>query len=246
MTPPSTATGTLPAEGELPFAASADFYKTLASPLETRETPRAARNPSAKGTVERLRKPVSYLVAATLCFLLVFVHPRGFGTLSMETVKLGGLFLVFAGALGRILCTLYIGGRKNRELCQTGIYSMCRNPLYFFSFLGLTGICLAAQNLTLTLAATSLFLILYRAVIVSEEKKLQLLFPVDFPIYQKSVPRFWPRSLPLGDSQFIRIDTRVFIRSLAEVLWFLAAVIGVEAIGILRSHDIIHSMFSWY
>lgn len=233
MTPLSTATK------ESPFSAAADFYQAPAIPLATRKA-------DAQGTAERLRKPVSFTVAAALCFLVVFVHPRGFGTLPMEVVKLGGFLLVFAGALGRILCTLYIGGRKNRELCQTGIYAMCRNPLYFFSFLGLIGVCLAAQNLTLTLAATSLFLILYRAVIVSEEKKLLRLFPDAFPIYQKSVPRFWPRGFPLRDSQILQVDTRVFIRSLTEVLWFLAAVIGVEAIDILRSHGMIHALLSWY
>ncbi len=238
MTPPSTST--VQPRGELPFFPTADFYQTPAIPLEICESPRA------KGMAERLRKPISFVVASALCFLLIFVHPRGFGTLTMETVKLGGLFLVFTGALGRILCTLYIGGRKNRELCQTGIYSMCRNPLYFFSFLGLTGVCLAAQNLTITVAAASLFLILYRAVIVSEEKKLLRLFSEDFPIYQKSVPRFWPHRFPLRDSQILQVETRVFIRSLTEVVWFLAAVIGVEAIGILRSHGMIHSLMSWY
>lgn len=211
-----------------------------------RKAPHALRCPTAKGTVERLRKPLSFFVATALCFLLVFVHPRGFGTIPMEAVKLAGLCLVFAGVLGRILCTLYIGGRKDRELCQTGIYSMCRNPLYFFSFLGLAGICLAAQNLTLTLIASSLFLILYRAVIGSEEKKLLALFPQDFPTYQKSVTRFWPRGFPHRDSQILQVDTRVFIRSLSEVLWFLAAVIVVEAIGILRSYGMIYSLLSWY
>jgi len=229
MTPPSTT--------------DTDFYQTPAIPLEAREI---ARKPSAKDSIERLRKPLSYAVAVTLCFLLVFVQPVGFGSLASEGLKLVGLLLVFAGALGRILCTLYIGGRKNRELCHTGIYAMCRNPLYFFSFLGLSGVCLASQNLTLTLVATSLFLMLYRAVIRSEEKKLLRLFPTDFPIYQKSTPRFWPRSLPLGDTQFIQIDTRVFIRSLKEVLWFLVAVVGVEALDILRTHGMIHTLLSWY
>ncbi|GAA5125279.1 isoprenylcysteine carboxylmethyltransferase family protein [Luteolibacter yonseiensis] len=229
MTPPSTT--------------ETDFYKAPALPAAPTET---TRRSSGKDAVERLRKPLSHVVAATLIFLLVFVHPRGFGTLAMEGVKLAGLFLVFAGALGRILCTLYIGGRKNRELCQSGIYSMCRNPLYFFSFLGLTGVCLASQNLTLTLVATSLFLALYRAVILSEEKKLLRLFPSDFPVYAKSTPRFWPRSLPLGDSQLIQIDTSVFIRSLKEVLWFMVAVVGVEALDILRTHGMIHPLLSWY
>ena len=245
MTPHSSTTDVLQEQGE-PFPRESKFYLSPEIAVVTRKASQADRKSAVKGTAERLRKPVSFVVAAALCFLLVFVHPRGFGTIPLEAVKLVGLFLVFAGALGRILCTLYIGGRKNRELCQSGIYAMCRNPLYFFSFLGLTGICLAAQNLTLTLTATSLFLILYRAVIVSEEKKLLRLFPEDFPSYQKSVPRFWPSGFPPRDSQILQVDTGVFIRSVTEVLWFLAAVIGVEAIGILRSHGMIHSLLSWY
>lgn len=244
MTPSLPSTPLLPINNELPLGALPQFSQADAIPPLV--SPWKAQRRDAKGKVEQLRKPVSYLIATALCFLLVFVHPRGFGTLPKECVKLAGMFLVFTGALGRILCTLYIGGRKNRELCQSGIYSMCRNPLYFFSFLGLTGVCLAVQNLTLTLVASSIFLVFYRAVILSEERKLLRLFPTDFPIYQKAVPRFWPRSLPLSDSQLLTVDTRVFIRSLREVLWFLVAVIAVEAIDILRAHDMIRSMLSWY
>ncbi|MEO8617418.1 MAG: isoprenylcysteine carboxylmethyltransferase family protein [Luteolibacter sp.] len=199
-----------------------------------------------KGNIEKLRKPISFLAAATLIFLLVFVEPRGAHTLPKEILKLAGFFLVFAGALGRILCTLYIGGRKNRELCQSSVYGMCRNPLYFFSFLGLTGICLASQNLTLTLLACLLFLLLYRAVIRSEEKKLLGLFPDDFPAYERNVPRFWPRGFSIKDSQILQVNTKIFMGSLSEVLWFLAALIAVEAIGILRSHGMISTVFSWY
>lgn len=204
------------------------------------------RKPGAKGKVERLRKPISFAVAAALLFLLVFVQPRGFGTLAMEILKLLGLFLVFTGALGRILCTVYIGGRKNKELCQSGIYKMCRNPLYFFSFIGLAGVCLISQNLTLTMTASALFLILYRAVIRSEEKKLLVLFPDEFPRYLQTVPRFWPRCIPGKDIQTLKVDTRVFSRSLSEVLWFFAAVIMVQGIEILRLHGTIHPLFTWW
>lgn len=204
------------------------------------------RKPSAKGKVERLRKPISCAVAAALLFLLVFVQPRGFGTLGMEVLKLLGLFLVFAGALGRILCTVYIGGRKNRELCQSGIYKMCRNPLYLFSFIGLAGVCLISENLTLTLAASALFLILYRAVIRSEEKKLLALFPDEFPQYLQAVPRFWPRRIPGKDMQTLMVDTLVFRRSLSEVLWFFAAVILVQGVEIFRIHGTIHPLFTWW
>ena len=206
----------------------------------------ARRHLRRKSRLENLRKPISFAAAAVFCLLLVFVRPRGFGSLPMDGMKLLGLFLVFTATLGRILCTLYIGGRKDRELCQSGIYALCRNPLYFFSFLGLTGICLAAGNLTLTLVAGFAFLILYRTVIREEERKLQRLFPEEFEIYQRSVPRFWPRRWPAADLQVIRIQTRVFIRSLRDVLWFLVAVVGVEAIGILRTHGLIHDYPGWF
>lgn len=212
---------------------------------ETAVKPQRKGN-TKKGKIERLRKPISFLAAATLIFLLVFVEPRGAHTLPKELLKLAGFFLVFTGALGRILCTLYIGGRKNKELCQSSVYGMCRNPLYFFSFLGLTGICLSSQNLSLTLLACTLFLILYRAVIRSEEKKLLGVFPDDFPNYERNVPRFWPRSFAIKDTQILQVNTKIFMSSLSEVLWFLAALIAVEGIGMLRSHGMIPTVLSWY
>ncbi len=201
---------------------------------------------SAKGRAEIIRQPLSAIVAAVLIFLMLFGQPSWFGTWPMLFLKLAGFLLIFTGVLGRILCTLYIGGRKNRELYQSGIYSFCRNPLYFFSFLGLTGICLLTQSLALTLLASSLFLILYRSVIISEEHKLLRLFPVDFPNYQKAVPRFWPTGLPKLPSQILSVDTGIFIRSLSEVLWFLATIIFVEFIVYARGRGVIPTLFSWF
>lgn len=203
-------------------------------------------NPAAKRNVEKLRKPLSRVVAAILVFLLIFTRPRGFGTLPLEMVRIAGYLLVFAGVTGRILCTLHIGGRKNRELCRTGIYSMCRNPLYFFSFLGLVGLCLSAQNLTLAALGAAVFLTYYRMVIRSEEKKLAGLFPVDFPAYVQQVPRFWPRRPSAKGPAELQVDTRIFIRSLSEVVWFLVALAVIQMIGALQSHGLIHPVSCWY
>ncbi len=209
-------------------------------------TDKPRKKATDKGPIEKLRKPISFLMASILIFLLVFVQPREADTLVKEILKMAGLFLVFAGALGRILCTLYIGGRKNRELCQSGIYGMCRNPLYFFSFLGFVGICLVSKNLTLAAGAAGLFLILYRAVIRSEEKKLLGIFPEEFPVYERNVPRFWPRRFSFKDTQVLQVKTEIFISSLSEVLWFLMALIVLEGLAILRAHGMIHHFFSWY
>ena len=53
----------------------------------------------------------------------------------------------------------------------------------------------------------------------------------------KSVPRFWPCGFPHKDGQILQVSTGIFISSLSGVLWFLVALIGVEALGILNFHS---------
>ena len=50
---------------------------------------------------------------------------------------------------------LYVGGRKNAELVTTGPYSMMRNPLYFFSLLGVAGVGAQTGSVLATFAVTA-------------------------------------------------------------------------------------------
>ena len=54
-----------------------------------------------------------------------------------------------------------------------GPYSVCRNPLYFFSFIGLVGIGLATETVSLTLFLIAFFALVYPAVIAGEEEFLR-------------------------------------------------------------------------
>lgn len=94
-----------------------------------------------------------------------------------------GMALLACAAMGRIWSTIHIAGRKDKELCQTGPYSLCRNPLYLFSFIGMIGFFLAAQSLILATIGAILFLAYYRGVIRSEEIRLKELFGVRFDAY---------------------------------------------------------------
>jgi protein-S-isoprenylcysteine O-methyltransferase Ste14 len=87
-----------------------------------------------------------------------------------------GFSLLILAALGRIWCRIYISGRKDRELCTQGPYAMCRNPLYFFSFIGVIGFCLALQSVLMLVILTAAYIGYYRLVIDGEENRLSNFF----------------------------------------------------------------------
>jgi protein-S-isoprenylcysteine O-methyltransferase Ste14 len=184
---------------------------------------------------ERLRKPVSALLGAILVSYLIFSRSVYFGTLPFEILELIGFGLIFIAALGRVWCAAFINGRKNRELCMGGPYGLCRNPLYFFSLLGLVGVCFGAQSLSGGLVAAILFLVYYHFVIQSEEKRLHALFGTSFEEYCRSTPRFWPQFRQGDPPVLLEVDSRLFLRSLNEVVWFLFSIIAVEALEFLKS-----------
>lgn len=68
-----------------------------------------------------------------------------------ESVEDFGRVLIAICILGRCWCTLYIGGRKGETLVSVGPYSLCRNPLYFFSFVGAAGVGAQTGSLLITL-----------------------------------------------------------------------------------------------
>jgi len=185
--------------------------------------------------VERLRRPLSTLFVAALTAALMFTQPINFGHGIYEGMELTGFILIFLAVLGRMWCILYIGGRKNRELCRIGPYSMCRNPLYFFSFVGLMGVCIAAESVIPALVAGAAFLGFYHWVIKREETRLAAIFEADFVKYCEEVPRFWPRWPEKLGAHTVEVDGRAFTRALREVFWFLFAIILVEGLEIAKA-----------
>ena len=108
-----------------------------------------------------------------------------------------GLLLLFVGILGRLYATLYIGGMKNsgqdgKSFVCDGIYRTCRNPLYFFSFVGLLGVLCFKGQFSLLVVGGGLFLVIYRFTILSEERFLREKFGESYEEFLRSTPRFFP------------------------------------------------------
>lgn len=186
-------------------------------------------------SIETLRKPASRVVAAIFVFCAMVTVPRALGSVFGEILELTGYSLLIAAALGRVWCAIYISGRKDRVLCQDGPYSLCRNPLYFFSLLGVVGFFAALENGVFAVAAAVVYLGYYRYVILSEEMRLAQLFGPDYASYAASTPRFFPAlRAPQGiDSYTIR--PKIIERSLKEVVWFLLVIVFAEVLE--RIHE---------
>lgn len=195
----------------------------------------------APGRFSRWRKPVSRIAAAAFLSLLLFSTSEASPAVVL-LIEVAGIILLTVSVFGRVWCSVYIAGRKNRELCEDGPYSLCRNPLYVFSFLGVVGLALAARMGTFVLLFAVPFWIYHHFVIRSEEQRLALLFGDDYKRYCAVVPRLFPRFRNYWSRASLTTDPRIIGRSLLETAWFLAVLVVIEIVEHLRIHPAAEGM----
>ena len=146
-----------------------------------------------------------------------------------------GIALATVGAFGRLWCSSYISGNKNNRLVTTGPYSLCRNPLYYFTFVGGVGVTLTTETATLPALFIAAFRFYYPGVIRAEEHSLQLLHGDAFEDYRGRVPGFWPAFSAYQESARYEISPASFRRSLCEVGWFIAAALTIHFVDDLSA-----------
>lgn len=118
-------------------------------------------------------------------FILVAILGKG-----NKRYILYGLPFIITGELIRIISSGTI--KKNEVLTKEGIYSFCRNPLYFGSFLISLGFSIASKNIFIWLYFIIFFPLIYYLTIKYEEKFLFEKFGNEYLEYKKSVPSFIP------------------------------------------------------
>lgn len=158
-----------------------------------------------------------------------------------------GLLLLFIGILGRLYATLYIGGMKNAGqdgnsfICD-GIYKVCRNPLYFFSFIGLLGLLFIKGEISLIIIGGILFLLIYRFTILGEEAYLRGRFGESYEKFLKEVPRFFPNFSNFSYEE--RVEFRPFFlhKEMKRALVWIAGALVIYIISYLQSIEIIPIM----
>lgn len=170
---------------------------------------------------ERYRLGFSWLIGLIFISIILFSKSGHEGSLSYEILELSGYVLIVIATLGRIWATVYIGGRKDEELCQDGPYSIWRNPLYVFSFLGAVGIILSSGKLILLFIIMPFFIYNYYFVIKGEEARLLELFGNEYAEYCKKVKRIIPNFNNYWSKNSFEVYPKVFFRSMVHASFFM-------------------------
>ena len=156
-----------------------------------------------------------------------------------------GLAMIAVAVIGRAWCSLYIGGRKAEELVTTGPYSVSRNPLYLFSFLGAFGVGAQSGSLTLALVFLLATMAIFMPLIAREETYLANAMPRLFNAYRSMTPRLWPRPGLWRSPEQITIRPDLFVRTLADGLPFVLAWPIFEGIEALQQASILPVLARW-
>ena len=200
---------------------------------------------------ERLRTAGSKIIGgAALAAFLLFGGTAWEGTSPIveETLMFSACVLAGVGALGRVWASLYLEGRKNGELVREGPYALCRNPLYFFSFIGAAGTSLATETLAVPAIVCALFALYYPTIVLAEQRRLEALFGEPYRAYKRAVPAVFPRLFSKRAPQPERYDVnpRRFTRRVIDALWFIWIIGLLELFSGLHEAGVLPTLFRFY
>jgi len=157
-----------------------------------------------------------------------------------------GILLVGLATLGRAWCSLYIAGYKTNTLVMQGPYSISRNPLYFFSFVGTVGVGLCSETLLIPAILAMGFALYYPAVIRQEEQKLLGIHDQAFRDYVAATPRFFPKMANLREPEEYLVNPRIFRKSISESMLFVWIVGMLELVEAVRNAGGIPAILTIY
>ncbi len=190
--------------------------------------------------LEKHRLLISKLIVALILLLIVFAAPMWTpGSFATWTIDSIALLLLLIACLGRMWCIMYIGGKKNTSVVQSGPYSMVRNPLYVFSFLGALGIVIMTHSLVISILLLVFFIGIYPFVIAKEEDNLQGIFGEQYERYRQSTPRFIPSFKLYSTEGRVPADIPRMERALFDSSCFVLAFILLTGIRLAHQTGLI-------
>jgi protein-S-isoprenylcysteine O-methyltransferase Ste14 len=196
----------------------------------------------------RKRMYLSRLLGALGVAAYVFMASvwPGRNPVAAEAFAFAGMLLVAAGVIGRVWALSYLVGKKSKTLVTEGPFSLCRNPLYLFSFLGMLGICLRTQTLAIPLVVMPLFALVHLRSVRNEEAKLRAAFEGEFDAYAKRIPRFIPSLANFKESEMLAVNAVLFRKGITELTMFFLVMAFIELVAMLHGAGVVPTLFWLY
>lgn len=157
-----------------------------------------------------------------------------------------GILLVAAGVVGRVWSLSYLVGKKGRKLVTEGPFSLCRNPLYLFSFLGVLGVCLCTETLTIALVVMPIFVLVHLRSVRNEERKLRDVFGEEYETYARRVPRFLPSFSCFVESEMLSVNAVLFRKGVMEVAMFIVMIGVLELTETMHENGVLPSLINLF
>ena len=184
---------------------------------------------------QRMRINLFRALGAVLIPPVLFIRPYLDETAHGGFLEQAGVMMIIVCVLGRCWAMLYIGGNKNGRLVTTGPYSLCRNPLYVFSVIGVMGFGFMTQSLIYTTVLTSVTFGILLQTARKEEGYLTEKFAEDYIDYRNRTPRF----LPVDFSTFrtepiVNVDVPSLRRCFWDAAFFILAIPMLEFVEWLQ------------
>jgi len=172
----------------------------------------------------------SWIMGGVGMLIIAVAEPvMPFGSNAHEFLEYVGYFLVAIAALGRVTASAFLGGHKNQSLITYGPYSMMRNPLYFFSWLGFIGFGFLSGFFTLVALFGAGFFFLYDRLIKREEGRLTEIFGEAYRDYCRSVPRFWPSLKATHVPDEVPLKPQYIVNAFKDAIWWFLPFVLFEA-----------------
>jgi protein-S-isoprenylcysteine O-methyltransferase Ste14 len=190
----------------------------------------------------RMQQSKIFVIAA---FIIVFFTKTLilYETELHETLEFIGYLFIAVCAMGRLYSTAFLGGHKNDTLITYGAFSIVRNPLYFFSLFGMTGIALISTHILIIILMPIFFIVLYHFLIKREEEFLLQKFGAPYADYMKSTPRLIPNLKLYNAPERIETVPKYLNKAFKDAIWWFAAFPIFELAEYLQESGVVKPLF---
>lgn len=200
----------------------------------------------ARRPLERMRMVLSRIFIITFGAIMFVSTSAWEDSVISGLLFLSGCVFVAIGVVCRVWCSLYIAGYKTQTLVTDGPYSLCRNPLYLFSFIGALGVALATETISIALVMILVFAWYYSLIIRKEESKLREIHGEKFEEYCRRTPAFFPNFAAYREEETYTVNVRLFRKNTMDAMWFLWIVGLLELVEKLHEIGILPTYWTLY